>query len=95
MMVRPDGSELHELTKTAGNSGFPSWSPDGKRIVYRFWKESEYGLRIMNLDDGSMTQLTTGFDNFPAWSPKLDLKNFPALVKTTMTFTRSGPTGPG
>jgi TolB protein len=76
MLMRPDGSELHELTRTEGNSGFPSWSPDGKRIVYRFWKESEYGLRIMNLDDGSTTQLTTGFDNFPAWSPKGDLIAF-------------------
>ena len=55
MMMRPDGSELHELTKTEGNSGFPSWSPDGKRIVFRFWGESEYGLRILNLEDGSVT----------------------------------------
>jgi len=73
MLMRPDGSELHELTKTAGNSGFPSWSPDGKRIVYRFWGEKEYGLQIINLEDGSTTQLTSGFDNFPAWSPKGDL----------------------
>ena len=76
MLVRPDGSELHELTKTEGNSGFPSWSPDGKRIVYRFWSGPEYGLRIMNLEDGSTTQLTTGFDNFPAWSPRGDLIAF-------------------
>jgi len=79
MMVHPDGSELHELTKSAGNNGFPSWSPDGKRIVFRFWGESEYGLRIINLDDGSSTQLTTGFDNFPAWSPKGDLIAFTRL----------------
>jgi Tol biopolymer transport system component len=76
MMMHPDGSELHELVKTAGNSGFPSWSPDGKRIVFRFWGGSEYGLRIINLDDGSVTNLTTGFDNFPAWSPKGDLIAF-------------------
>jgi Tol biopolymer transport system component len=76
MMMRPDGSELHELIKTAGNSGFPSWSPDGKRIVFRFWGGSEYGLRIINLDDGSVTELTAGFDNFPAWSPRGDLIAF-------------------
>ena len=80
MLMRPDGSEPHELTKTAGNSGFPSWSPDGKRIVYRFWSETEYGLRIMNLDDESSTRLTSGFDNFPAWSPKGDLIAFYARI---------------
>ena len=75
-IMRPDGSELHELTKTEGNSGFPSWSPDGKQIVFRFWSETEYGLRIINLDDGSVTKLTTGSDNFPAWSPNGDLIAF-------------------
>jgi Tol biopolymer transport system component len=41
-------------------------------MVFRFWGEGEYGLRIINLDDGSSTKLTTGFDNFAAWSPKGD-----------------------
>ena len=76
IMMRTDGSEVHELTKTAGNSGFPSWSRDGNRIVYRFWSETEYGLRVINLNDGSSTKLTAGFDNFPAWSPKGDLIAF-------------------
>jgi Tol biopolymer transport system component len=95
MMVRPDGSELHELTKTAGNSGFPSWSPDGKRIVYRFWSESEYGLRIINLDDGSSTNLTTGPDNFPAWSPKGDLIAFTRFSEDDYDIYTIRPDGTG
>jgi Tol biopolymer transport system component len=95
MMVRPDGTELHELTKTAGNSGFPSWSPDGKRIVFRFWGESEYGLRIINLDDGSSTNLTTGFDNFPAWSPKGDLIAFTRLSEDDYDIYTIRPDGTG
>jgi hypothetical protein len=47
--------------------------------ITRLWSEKEYGLRIMNLDDGSSTQLTSGFDNFPAWSPKGDLIVFTRL----------------
>jgi Tol biopolymer transport system component len=76
VMVRPDGSDLHDLTTGPANTGFPSWSPDGKRIVCRVWGESERGLRIITLEDGSSRTLTTGYDNFPAWSPTEDLIAF-------------------
>jgi Tol biopolymer transport system component len=95
MLMRPDGSELHELTKTEGNSGFPSWSPDGKRVVFRFWSESQYGLRIINLNDGSLTTLTTGFDNFPAWSPKGDLIVFTRFSEDDYDIYAIRPDGTG
>jgi Tol biopolymer transport system component len=95
MIVRPDGSELHELTKTEGNSGFPSWSPDGKRIVLRFWSETEYGLRIINLDDGSVTKLTTGSDNFPAWSPNGGLIAFTRFSEDDYDIYTIRPDGTG
>jgi len=95
MLMRPDGSELHELTKSEGNSGFPSWSPDGRRMVYRFWSGSEYGLRIINLDDGSTTQLTSGFDNFPAWSPKGDLIAFTRFSEDDFDIYTIRPDGTG
>jgi Tol biopolymer transport system component len=94
-IMRPDGSELHELTKTEGNSGFPSWSPDGKQIVFRFWSETEFGLRIINLDDGSVTKLTTGSDNFPAWSPKGDLIAFTRLSEDDYDIYTIRPDGTG
>jgi Tol biopolymer transport system component len=37
-IVKPDGSGTRALTTGPGNSGFPSWSPDGKQVVYRFWE---------------------------------------------------------
>jgi Tol biopolymer transport system component len=77
MMVRADGSQQSkDLTTGLPNSGFPTWSPDGKRIVYRVWGDGEYGLREMNLADGSVKTLTTEFDNFPAFSPSGDLITF-------------------
>jgi Tol biopolymer transport system component len=95
MMARPDGSELRELSKGPGNSGFPSWSPDGKRIVYRVWGESEHGLRIVNLEDGSPAILTTGYDNFPAWSPLGDVIAFTSFRDNDFDIYTIRPDGTG
>lgn len=76
MLIRADGSEKRQLTQGAGNSGFPSFSRDGKEIVYRYWTAQEQGLRIINLADGSIRTLTTEADNFPSWSPTQDLIEF-------------------
>ncbi len=72
MMVKRDGTNSQELTAGEPNSGFPSYSPDGKHIVYRVWGDKETGLRIMNLDDRSVRVLTTEYDNVPYWSPTDD-----------------------
>ncbi|KAJ5473462.1 hypothetical protein N7475_003028 [Penicillium sp. IBT 31633x] len=64
-----EGSEL--------NNGFPSFSPDGKKIVYRVWgpntleygDQSQMGLRIIDLQTREITQLTYSWDNLPSFSP--------------------------
>jgi Tol biopolymer transport system component len=77
MMVSADGSQQSkDLTKGLPNSGFPTWSPDGKRIVYRVWGGGDYGLRELDLANGLVRTLTTEFDNFPAFSPSGDLITF-------------------
>jgi Tol biopolymer transport system component len=78
--VRVDGSDVRELTESPPNAGFPSYSPDGRRIVYRVWSEGQRGLRILDLEDGSTAVLTTGYDNFPAWSPSEDRIAFTRLT---------------
>ena len=75
-MIRPDGSGFRELTSGANNNGFPSMAPDGKRFVYRSFGPEGDGLRIKNLETGAVTALTTGYDNFPLWSPRGDLIMF-------------------
>jgi len=71
-IINPDGSGFREITRGANNNGFPSMAPDGKRMVYRTFGPDGEGLRIMTIDTGAMTTLTTGYDNFPIWSPRGD-----------------------
>ena len=69
-MIKPDGSAFRPLTTGDGNDGNPSPAPDGKRIVYRTFGPSGYGLRILNLETRVTTPLTKAYDNFPFWSPR-------------------------
>jgi TolB protein len=74
-VIAADGSGLKMLTSGEGNYGFPSWSPDGNRLVARSsGAPGSKGLVIVDVASGSMTPLTAGpqNDNFPAWSPKGD-----------------------
>jgi len=48
---------------------FPSYSADGKQIVYRVFGENIAGLKILNLEDRTTRVLTTEYDNLPGWSP--------------------------
>lgn len=74
-VINADGSGLRLLTeRTAGNHGFPSWSPDGRRIVYRSTNGAAKGLVIIDVASGATTALPSGAwtDTFPAWSPRGD-----------------------
>ena len=76
-IINSDGSHLEVLTDGKGNYGFPSWSPDGKKIVYRGATDSIKGLFIVDVETKKITKLTTNsHDNFPGWSPKGDLIAF-------------------
>jgi len=72
MRIKADGSmdgKPEPLTDGSTNAGFPSYSPDGGRIVYRVWSPTAKGLRILDLGTRATTPLTTEPDNVPGWSP--------------------------
>jgi Tol biopolymer transport system component len=69
LRVKSDGSEYEVLTDGTEHSGFPSYSADGRYLVYRVWGDGAFGLRIMDLEDRSIRVLTTEKDNLPFWSP--------------------------
>lgn len=82
LRVKSDGSEYEVLTDGSEHSGFPSYSADGRYIVFRVWGDGAFGLRVMDLEDRSIRVLTTERDNLPFWSPD----------GTLITFTRQyGP----
>lgn len=79
-IVRPDGTGLELLTDSVGNAGFPSWSPDGRQLVYRVAKDGRSALMIVDAATRAVRPLTDGSanDNSPAWSPRGDLIAFTA-----------------
>ncbi len=66
--VKPDGSDMMQLTNTPGEEHSPAVSPDGKEIVYMDHKRS---LQIMNIDGSHESEipLPNGIYAQPTWSP--------------------------
>jgi len=62
-----DGAHFRVITHDDGHDAFPSFSPDGRRLVYRLGNSSE-----RQHTQRGLTKLTSGWDDFPAWSPRGD-----------------------
>jgi Tol biopolymer transport system component len=63
--IRPDGSGKTALTQFTGGSknGFAgSFSPDGKKVVFRLEEGDRYSLAVMDLQTRVVTNLKTGPD---------------------------------
>jgi len=75
MRVRRDGTGLEQLTDDSiFNAGFPSYSADGKEVVFRIANQdpnsaSLGGLGVLNLQTRQVRRITSGYDNMPIWSP--------------------------
>ena len=84
-----------DFNQVGGSVPGLSWSPDGKWIAYRVWSAQEHGLRILNVEDGSITKLTSDYDNFPMWSPKGDRIGFTRAGKNAFDIFTIKPDGTG
>jgi Tol biopolymer transport system component len=77
-VIRTDGSGLRLLTDGKANYGFPSWSGDGQRLVYREYSRDRNVLHVMDVKSRETRELISGtvHYNFPGWSPTSDLIAF-------------------
>jgi TolB protein len=64
---------LRQLTSDAAQEGFPSWSPDGKTIVYSLVERvdslARNGLWKIPAEGGEAKQFTSFIAEHPRWSP--------------------------
>jgi Tol biopolymer transport system component len=68
----PAGDDPRRLTTDPENGMYPSWSPDGKRIVFMSWRTGRTELFTMNADGSDQKKLVTldkGDAVDPRWSP--------------------------
>ena len=74
-VMNADGSDQHQITHLGGANFGPSWTPDGKRIIfssnYKNPHSRNFDLYLINVDGSGMEQVTTDpeFDGFPMFSP--------------------------
>jgi TolB protein len=75
-LMNADGSNQHQITHLGAASFGPSWTADGKRIVFSSNHHTDpklgnFDLFLVNPDGSGLEQVTTAatFDGFPMFSP--------------------------
>ena len=78
--IDTDGGHFTVLTDGKANNAMPSWSGDGKHIVYRRAGARGNALEIVDVDTHAQRVLTTGPAHYsqPGWSPASDVIQFTA-----------------
>ena len=73
-VMNADGSDQRQITHLGGANFGPSWTPDGKRIIFSSNHKNlrgNFDLYLVNRDGSGLEQITTApvFDGFPMFSP--------------------------
>jgi Tol biopolymer transport system component len=69
--MNADGSNPHRVSVQAGADSHPSWSPDGKQIVFHKTVLGHGQVYVMDADGSHTRRLTAlsavAFSAFPTW----------------------------
>ncbi len=70
-LITPDGQKRVQLTAGPGVEDSPSWSPDGRHLVFSSTVDGKSQIYMINADGKDLERVTfTGTHNSaPAWSP--------------------------
>jgi Tol biopolymer transport system component len=74
-IMNADGSGQRQITQLGGANFGPSWTPDGKRLIfssnYKQPRSGNFDLYLIGLDGTGLEQVTMheSFDGFPMFSP--------------------------
>jgi Tol biopolymer transport system component len=70
-VVRPDGSDEHQLSRLTGTELWPEWSPDGRSLATTAKVGDGYDIFTVSSDGSTVTKVSDAPDNeyAPSWSP--------------------------
>lgn len=70
-LMNPNGSNQTRLTYNNANDHYPSWSPDGTKIVFVSDRDGNPEIYVINADGTNQTRLTNNSagEFHPRWSP--------------------------
>jgi dipeptidyl aminopeptidase/acylaminoacyl peptidase len=70
-LIRPDGEQLHPLTKTGHDVVQFEWSPDSKQLAVILNRTGAFDLSLVEVETGSIVDLRSGagLHSNPNWAP--------------------------
>ena len=88
--MNADGSgQRRRMREAQVNYSLPSWSPDGRKILFVSERDGNFEVYVMNPDGSGRRNLTRhpGHDSAPSWSP--DGRKIVFTTKSATATSRS------